>query len=70
MSRIMTNPIAGGKAYKAIFTIGSGKERRRKTKTFSELRAAKAWLHELELASARGTTFEMASWTFLDYYHH
>ena len=70
MSKIMTNPIEGGKAYKAIFTIGSGKERRRKTKTFSELRAAKAWLHELELASDRGTTFEMASWTFLDYYHH
>lgn len=66
----MTNPIEGGKSYKAIFTIGSGKERRRKTKTFNEIKAAKAWLHELELASDRGTTFEMASWTFLDYYHH
>lgn len=70
MSKIVTNPNQGGKPYKAVFTIGSGKARRRKTKTFSELKAAKTWLHELELASDRGTTFEMAGWTFLDYYRH
>lgn len=70
MSKIVSNPNQGGKPYKAVFTIGSGSSRRRKTKTFSELKAAKTWLHELELASDRGTTFDMARWTFLDYYKH
>ncbi|GEO70765.1 tyrosine-type recombinase/integrase [Levilactobacillus acidifarinae] len=70
MSEIVTNRLKSGKSYKAIFTMGSGKDRLRKSKTFSELRSAKTWLHELELASDRGTTFDMARWTFLDYYKH
>lgn len=70
MSAIVTNRLKSGKSYKAIFTMGSGKDRLRKSKTFSELKAAKTWLHELELASDRGTTFDMARWTFLDYYKH
>ncbi|WP_225430425.1 phage integrase SAM-like domain-containing protein [Levilactobacillus brevis] len=70
MSRVYQNPMKGGKAYKAEFTIGSGKERLRKTKTFDDLVQAKKWVHQLQVDFDTGTTFEMSNWKFVDYYWH
>ncbi|MBO2714937.1 integrase [Lactiplantibacillus plantarum] len=69
MSRIYLNPLNGRK-YKAELSLGSGKSRRRKTKTFNEASQAKQWLHQMELDYDQGTTYEMANWRFLDYYRH
>ncbi|WP_341778684.1 tyrosine-type recombinase/integrase [Levilactobacillus sp. HBUAS70063] len=70
MSRVYPNPMKGGRAYKAEFTIGSGSTRRRKTKTFDDQKQAKSWLHQMQVDFDTGTTFEMANWPFVDYYWH
>lgn len=69
MSRIYANPLQGRK-YKAELSIGSGKYRRRKTRTFDDKDDAKLWLHRMELANDQGTNFEMANWKFIDYYQY
>lgn len=69
MSRIYLNPLNGRK-YKAELSMGSGNQRRRKTRTFDDVTQAKQWLHQMELDHDQGTTFEMANWRFLDYYQH
>lgn len=70
MSRIYLNPLSQGRKYKAELSLGSGKSRHRKTKTFDDIKQAKMWLHQVELASDQGTTFEMSGWRFIDYYWH
>ncbi|WP_249203955.1 tyrosine-type recombinase/integrase [Levilactobacillus brevis] len=70
MSRVYANPMVGGRPYKAEFTIGSGKERRRKTKTFDDTKTAKKWLHQMQVDFDTGTTYEMSNWKFIDYYWH
>lgn len=67
MSRVYINPLKG-KKYKAELSIGSGKERKRKTHTFNDKETAKKWIHQMEIAIDQGTNFEKANWKFIEYY--
>ncbi|GAY71965.1 site-specific integrase [Lentilactobacillus kosonis] len=69
MSRIYLNPMKG-KRYKAEFSIGSGKQRKRKTHTFDDKETAKKWINQLSMEADQGTNFERSDWLFVDYYWH
>lgn len=68
MGRIVEVNGKARKKYKSEFTTGSGKLRRRISKTFATKREATTWLAELELAKGQGTTFQNGELLFSDWY--
>lgn len=70
MSRIYRNPLKGktGKDWKAEFTTGTGKTRKRLTKTFELKSQAKEWLAMREAERAEGTNYIDSEMNFAEWY--